>query len=137
MMQIPLTEDCSTFSKSYQGLVVPHHMRGGIAHYISAGIPPGRFLQAVICNNLREALGQADDTNRLNLFALVSWFHCEAPSLCWGTPERYEAWLRAYEDAREGKDLEALAAERRGTALGDAYGQVRVLLDPIYRRASQ
>ena len=72
---------------------IPDRMRGGIARYIEQGIPPGSFLQAVITNDLRRAVEQADDENLMNLPAYMAYFYHEAPSDCWGSPEKMKAWL--------------------------------------------
>ena len=73
---------------------IPERMMGGIERYINDKINPGDFLQAVICNDLREAVGRADDENIRNLPAYVAYFYNEAPSLCWGSKEKMEAWLK-------------------------------------------
>ena len=72
---------------------IPDHMMDAIALYIDHHIPPGGFLTAVICNDLREAVGQADSQNINLLPAYVSYFYNEAPSDCWGSRERMTAWL--------------------------------------------
>lgn len=71
---------------------IPERMMPGIQRYINDGIIPGDFLQAVICNNLREAVGRADDENLQNLPAFVMYFHNEAPGACWGSKDKMEAW---------------------------------------------
>ena len=50
-------------------------------------------LRAVICNNLKDACGLADDDNLQNLPAFVAYFYNIAPSACWGSPEKYQAWI--------------------------------------------
>jgi hypothetical protein len=72
---------------------LPGHIQGGVQRYIEKRIEPGSFLSAVICNDLREACACADDINRHRLFDIVSWFYCEAPGNCWGSPEKFLAWL--------------------------------------------
>lgn len=77
--------------KNYAAL--PERLQGGAQRYIEHGVKPGSFLTAVICNDLREACGCADDDMRLVLFDIVSWFHNEAPALCWGSREKMAEWL--------------------------------------------
>jgi hypothetical protein len=72
---------------------IPDHMMGAIRRYIDERIHPGDFLTAVISNDLREAVGCADDTNIRALPAYVAYFYNEAPSRCWGSPEKMRAWL--------------------------------------------
>ena len=75
--------------------LLPPHMREAAKRYIERGARPGHFRTAVICNNLSEAMGRADDTNRDRLFDIVSFFYNEAPSPCWGSPEKMKAWMEA------------------------------------------
>lgn len=75
---------------------VPGHLHGGIILYIENGIEPGGFLQAVVQNDLREALGRADHINRDRLWDIVSWFWNYAPSSCWGSVETYNDWMAQF-----------------------------------------
>ena len=68
------------------------HIRSGIQVYIERGVIPGHFLQAVICNDLSRAFGQADEINRERLHDIVRFFHNEAPGPCWGSREKMHAW---------------------------------------------
>lgn len=74
--------------------LLPERMHGGIRRYIEHGIPPGHFLTAVICNDLREACGCADDENRRLLFEYVQFFYMYAPRGCWGSEENFKAWVQ-------------------------------------------
>ena len=76
------------------GTWVPPEMLAAIKRYIHGRVIPGDFLQAVICNDLTGAVGRADDDNLANLPAFVGYFYNEAPSRCWGSKEKMEAWLR-------------------------------------------
>jgi len=58
---------------------ISDRMMDAINQYIENGIEPGDFLTAVICNDLREACGRADDENLANLPAFVGYFHSRAP----------------------------------------------------------
>jgi hypothetical protein len=80
---------------------IPDRMMGGIERYIQHGIPPGDFLTAVICNDLKEAVGRADDENIEQLPAFVSYFYNEAPSPCWGSEEKMNDWMARFEKQRE------------------------------------
>ena len=77
---------------NYDGL--PDHIRGGMQRYVENRVSPGGFLTAVLCNDLRESFARADDINRLRMFDIVSWLYNEAPSPCWGSPEKVKNWLR-------------------------------------------
>jgi hypothetical protein len=72
-------------------------MLESITAYIKLGRPVGGFLTAVICNDLREACGHADEENLANLPAFVAYLHNEAPYNCWGSRENMDAWLHWFE----------------------------------------
>lgn len=85
---------------------VPHHMRDGIKLYIEKGIEPGGFLRAVLENDLKNAVGRADDINRNHLVSIVAWFYNYAPAGCFGSVENYNSWVALM----SGKGLENDAA---------------------------
>jgi hypothetical protein len=87
-------------------------MLAAIRRYIDDRIPPGDFLTAVICNDLREATGRADDGNLLNLPAFVAYFYNEAPAACWGNAQKMEAWLERDDGSGELHDQAAEARRR-------------------------
>jgi len=89
----------SVYPYRFQNFHIPNRMMGAIALYVESRKAPGGFLTAVICNDLKEACGRADDENLRNLPAFVAYFHNEAPSACWGSEEKMRAWL-AREDVR-------------------------------------
>ena len=62
--------------------------------YIEIGRPTGGFLRAVLENNLSESLGRADDVNGPLLKNIVQYLYWDAPSSCWGSPEKVRAWIR-------------------------------------------
>jgi len=72
---------------------IPEHMLESIKMYVNEKRPVGDFLKAVICNDLREAVGCADDMNIANLPAYVGYFYNEAPGVCWGSRGEMEKWL--------------------------------------------
>lgn len=65
-----------------------------IRRFIENKIPPGSFLEAVLRNNLKEAMGRADSRNRRRVFEYVEYLYNYAPATCWGSDEKYEAWLK-------------------------------------------
>ena len=84
----------------FQGFEIRPDMVAAIRRYIDDREAPGDFLTAIICNDLKEAVGRADDEKLLNLPAFVGYFYNEAPSLCWGSREKMVAWL-CYRDEVE------------------------------------
>ena len=73
--------------------ILPDHIQSRAKLYIEEGIPPGDFLQQVICNKLKESFMYADDINQMRMFDIVKFFYNEAPLNCWGSKERMEAWI--------------------------------------------
>lgn len=71
---------------------VPHHMRDGYRLWIERGISPGSFGRAILDNDLAGACGKADTINQNHIFSTVAWFYNFAPSSCWGSREKTEAW---------------------------------------------
>jgi len=91
--------DMRTFT--FFGMTIPEHMHGPVRDYIEHGAPPGNFLEAILENNLTEAVGRADTENMRNIPALVAYLYNEAPAPCWGSPENVGAWLRMKAEERE------------------------------------
>ena len=81
-------------------LQLPLATQEGLARYIEARRPPGHFLTAVLSNDLTEAVNRADSDNAVALSACVQWLVWHAPSLCWGSRRKVEAWLAYIEEAR-------------------------------------
>ena len=77
----------------FRDFVIPDHMMDGLTRYIESGIPPGHFLRAVIINDLKEAVGRADDENVKILPAYVGYLYNEAPAGCWGSQEAFDHWV--------------------------------------------
>ena len=75
------------------------YMREAVQRYIEQGIPPGGFLTAIICNNLKESFMRADENNARYLQEWVQWFYWQAPGSCWGSPEKMHAWIAARQAA--------------------------------------
>ncbi len=88
----------------FREFYIPPRMMSSIRRYIDNGDPVGDFLSAVISNNLKEAVGRADDENLANLPAYVAYFYNEAPGNSWGTPETMQAWLDKHAAAASTKD---------------------------------
>ena len=73
---------------------VPEHLHEGIAAYIADGVPPGGFLCAVVCNDLRGAFERADSESSVALHAIVAFMYNHAPSACWGSQQRMVEWIQ-------------------------------------------
>jgi len=70
-----------------------------ILRYWKNRIRPGDFLTAVISNDLREASGRADVRNRRRLFEYVDYLYNFVPSICWGSKEKFENWIKQRNDS--------------------------------------
>jgi len=69
------------------------HVRGGLERYFEKAIPPGHFLTAVLENDLREAVGRADDISIEILPDIIRWLYNYAPARSWGRPATVSVWL--------------------------------------------
>lgn len=74
---------------------IPARMMTSLRRYIDMGVPPADFLHAVLCNDLKEAVGRGDDENLANLPAFVVFLYNEAPGSCWGSAENVAAWIES------------------------------------------
>ena len=75
---------------------VPGHLHNGLVSYVLDGYCVGGFLRSVISNDLQKAVAHADHANKHNLSAVVAWMYNEAPSACWGSPQKYDDWLEKH-----------------------------------------
>lgn len=75
-----------------------------IDRYVTDGIPTGSFLEAVLCNDLMEAMGRADMGNRLALFEICDYIYNETPAACHGSGERVQYWLKLKQEERVAKE---------------------------------
>ena len=73
---------------------LPHHCQDGLREYIEHRRPVGDFLYAVLSNDLKEAFVRADDINIERMFDYVKFLYSQAPSPCWGSPEKVQKWLK-------------------------------------------
>lgn len=87
-------------------LSAPAHLREGLEAYVLAGRPTGGFLEAVISGDLFDAAMRADPVSLAHLGDLVMVLIHFAPADCYGTREKYEAWIERGREERR--------AERRG-----------------------
>ena len=72
-----------------------------LLRYVNQGIPTGDFLRAVLSNNMFEAFGRADSENYATMGDIVAYIYNELPSGCWGSPDKYKAWLKMKQTERE------------------------------------
>jgi hypothetical protein len=72
---------------------IPEHMQEHLDAYVEEHRQVGGFLISVLTNDLVGAVKRADAENLLALPDYVKWLYWNAPSRCWGSPEKVKAWL--------------------------------------------
>ena len=77
----------------FREFYIPPRMMEGLQRYINSHIKPGSFLLSVLCNDLAEAVMNADDENLGNIPAYVSYLYNKTPRTCWGSEEKVANWL--------------------------------------------
>ena len=76
------------------------HMRDSFRAYIEHGLPPGSFMTALLSNDLRETFACADYINQSLVREYLVWLWDAAPSACWGSRERVDAWIEMHAKTR-------------------------------------
>jgi hypothetical protein len=79
------------------GNFIPDNIMQALLRYIEHRIKPGEFLQAVLANDLKDAVGRADSTNISILHVYVTFLYNEAPAKCWGSREAIVEWCKPRE----------------------------------------
>lgn len=75
--------------------LIPDYMIDGLRRYIENGVQPGDFLTALLSNDLFRTFERADDTNSRAVRNYVQFLYNYAPGECWGSEERFKAWLKS------------------------------------------
>ena len=101
---MPMT--CPSYEKANWSWI-PEHMRGPMKEYIENGLTPGSFLTAVLSNDLRDAVLQADDINKTLLPQYIEFLVWYLPAIAWGSTELVERWtshggMNGYEEDNNG-----------------------------------
>lgn len=84
-----------SFARGYEfrGFYMTEPCIEGLWYYLVHKRPTGSFLEAVLCNDLKGAVGKADDFNIRNIPAYVAFLYNHAPSDCWGSRDKYLKWI--------------------------------------------
>lgn len=72
----------------------PQHIRESIDAYVEQGRATGGFLRAVLENDLRGAIGRADEINLAALPHIVAYINERVPAIATGSAQLVDAWLR-------------------------------------------
>ncbi len=73
---------------------IPVPILEGLREYGLQHVRAGGFLHAVLCNNLHEAICSADAGSLAAIRPIVLYVQNALPSICWGSQEKVEAWLK-------------------------------------------
>lgn len=73
---------------------VPVTLAEGLIRYIDHGVPTGSFLEAVLSNDLMDAMARADIGNRYRVFEVAVFLHSVAPRGCYGSRDAVAEWIR-------------------------------------------
>ena len=67
-----------------------------LMNYVEKGTEPDAFLEAVLCNDLVNAVVLADPTNYAGLKDIVLWVTTQAPESSWGSAAKVNSWLNTH-----------------------------------------
>jgi len=73
---------------------LPPHMQDTARRYVERGVPGGSFFTSLVENNLVMSFSKADAVNLAYMEKWCTWLYWEAPSTCWGSLEKSQAWVR-------------------------------------------
>lgn len=73
---------------------IPERVREALDRYVHRHLPTGGFLRCVLANDLRGAVGRADEECLAALHSIVGWIVNEAPDDCYGSYAAVDAWCR-------------------------------------------
>lgn len=76
--------------------LVPPHMWSAVERYFLHGAPVGNFLTALLCNDLMEAIGRADEENVKALPDWARFLYNYAPQGSYGSPKAVEEWIATF-----------------------------------------
>jgi hypothetical protein len=71
---------------------IPPRIKTALDAWVDHGHLPGGFLQAVLRNDLSDALARADANSLDAIHSIVGYLYNECPAPCWGSPEKMDAW---------------------------------------------
>lgn len=78
-----------------QSCGLPRHMWESLVEYVVIGRPLGEFLEALVSNDLLQAVKKADGLNAQCFKDYVLWLESVAPATCFGSNATYHAWVRS------------------------------------------
>ena len=78
-----------------KGCLGPSHPHlKSITNYVMHGVPLSSFFTHVFQNDFVQAVVRADQFNSTQLLTYAQMLWNSVPTLCWGSPERVQEWIR-------------------------------------------
>ncbi len=74
--------------------MIPTNLRRGLDRYQHHHIKTGGFLEAVLSNDIEDAVGRADPNSLANLPAIQDYIKDTLPAESWGSREKVRAWIQ-------------------------------------------
>lgn len=76
--------------------LVPAHLQSALTAYITTGRPPGGGLRSILEDRpMSYCLARLDDEVRPRAFDVSRFLFNFAPSQCWGSADKVDAWIEA------------------------------------------
>jgi hypothetical protein len=101
----------------------PAEIRSSLAAYAEAGLMPGGFLQAVLANDLMDAVARADSFNIEMLPVIATYVREHMPPASWGSRAAVDEWVRrrvpAMQAESHAEDTHDPGASDTGGGTGD------------------
>lgn len=72
---------------------IPEHTRNALLRYARNHIKAGGFIEALVSNDLMNAVGRADSVHKPIIGECVLWLMNQAPSGCFGSAAKYDEWI--------------------------------------------
>jgi len=82
--------------------MIPPVIRESLIAWVIDTRPPGGFVRAVLCNDLKESFERADHINQQCMLQIVTWMVCNMPMASYGCKENVEMWKGLPEDYKKG-----------------------------------
>ena len=78
--------------------LIPIQIKESLQRYVVYGLDCGHFVEAVLRNDLIDAITRADAENLRLIHQIIIYCLNALPSTCWGTPEKVAEWKKKISD---------------------------------------
>ncbi len=76
--------------------MIPERFKNSLKRYAENKCPTGSFLQAVLENDLIQAVALADSEAKRCIPEIVFYCYHELPAESWGSGEKVKNWLKGF-----------------------------------------